>query len=126
MMPAVRRRSSSMKLPGGSKPSKPSRNPRTSQPNFSAARTTPRSTAFKPGQSPPLVNTPIRGLVICAAEESKSFLRIHHSSAGGPLIVKLPAARQELRAFTETVGAAENDNNEMTRHHGRLRAFLDD
>src|SRR5204863_4340009 len=44
-------------------PSKPSRKPITSQPSFSAARTTPRKTAFSPGQSPPLVSTPIRGFI---------------------------------------------------------------
>src|SRR5207248_3319844 len=35
----------------------------TSQPSLSAARTTPRKTALSPGQSPPLVSTPIRGFI---------------------------------------------------------------
>src|SRR5438876_1849256 len=35
----------------------------TSQPSFSAASTTPRKTALSPGQSPPLVRTPIRGFM---------------------------------------------------------------
>src|ERR1044071_304981 len=126
MIPAIRPRSSSRWRPGGSNPSKPSRNPRTSQPSFSAARTTPRSTAFNPGQSPPLVSTPIRGFIICATEESKSFLRVQHSPAGKPLIVELPATCEKLRPFTETVGAAEDDNDEVTRDHGRLCAFLDE
>src|SRR5205085_6239133 len=125
MMPAIRRRSSSTCFPGGSKPSKPSRNPRTSQPSFSAARTTPRNTAFKPGQSPPLVRTPIRGLVIAADAGSKSFVRIDHAPASGPLIVKLPAAAEKLRAFAEAIGAAENHDDQMARNDRSPGAFLD-
>lgn len=45
-------------------PSKPSRKPMTSQSFLWAARATPRNTAFNPGQSPPLVRTPIRFLSI--------------------------------------------------------------
>src|SRR5215813_14611852 len=60
MIPSVRARSRIKYWPGGRRPSKPSLNPITSQPSFSAARATPRNTAFRPGQSPPLVRTPIR------------------------------------------------------------------
>src|SRR5205085_3397692 len=104
--------------------SKPSRNPSTSQPNFSAARTTPRRTAFKPGQSPPLVRTPIRGLVIATGAGSKSFVRVDHAPARGPLIVKLPAAREKLRAFAEAIRAAENHDDQMARNDRRPGAFL--
>src|SRR5205085_4789458 len=124
MMPAIRRRSSSTCFPGGSKPSKPSRKPSTSQPSFSAARTTPRRTAFKPGQSPPLVNTPIRGLVMCANEKSERFFWIDHPAAGSPLIVKLPAAGQELPAFGETIRAAEHHDDQISRSHFRARTVL--
>src|SRR5207253_11130851 len=62
-------------ISGGNNPSKPSRKPKTSQPSLSAARTTPRKTAFNPGQSPPLVKTPIRGLLM-GVTKSERFLWI--------------------------------------------------
>src|SRR5262245_4728384 len=63
MIPLMLSRSRMTWLPGGRSPSNPSRKPTTSQPSFSAARTTPRRTALSPGQSPPLVRTPIRGFI---------------------------------------------------------------
>src|SRR6266446_1622944 len=59
MIPAVVARSNITNWLGGSSPSNPSRNPMTCQSSFSAALVTPRKTAFSPGQSPPLVSTPI-------------------------------------------------------------------
>ena len=41
-------------------PTQPLRMPSTSRPVFCARRTTARMTAFKPGQSPPPVKTPMR------------------------------------------------------------------
>ena len=40
--------------------------------------------------------------------------------------MKLPAAREELRTFTESVGAAKNNNDETTRDRHGPPAFLDD
>src|SRR5262249_29744361 len=48
---------------GSSKPSYPPRTPMHSQPRFAAVFATARITAFKPGQSPPPVTTPIRLLM---------------------------------------------------------------
>ena len=67
MIPPMLSRSRTTWLPGGRSPSNPSRKPTTSQPCLSAASTTPRRTAFSPGQSPPLVRTPIRGFMLLTA-----------------------------------------------------------
>src|SRR3954469_11362406 len=126
MIPSVLWRSRMTWSPGGSRPSKPSRNPTTSHPSFSAARTTPRRTAFNPGQSPPLVSTPIRGLFICAGARSESLLGIQHSATGRPLIVKLPATLEELRPLDKAVAAPKHDDNQVPRNHGRPSLFLHD
>src|SRR5205823_10327796 len=49
--------------------------PITSQPSFSAASTTPRKTALSPGQSPPLVSTPIRGFIFATPTRALSLDR---------------------------------------------------
>src|SRR5438046_10603244 len=81
-------------------------------------------TAFKPGQSPPLVKTPIRGLLMWAGEKSERFVRIDQAPARGPLVVKLPAARQKLSTLGKPVGAAEHDDDQVARRHRRMRAIL--
>src|SRR2546423_7354971 len=81
-------------------------------------------TAFKPGQSPPLVKTPIRGLVMGAGEESERLVWIDHAPARGPLVVKLPAPREKLSTLGKTVGAAEHDDDQVSRHHFRMTAVL--
>ena len=69
----------------------------------------------------------MRGLFICAAAESESFLRIHQAPAGHPLIVTLPAARDESCAFAKTIGTAEDNDDKMARvHDGATRGILDD
>src|SRR4051812_48163331 len=123
IIPSVLWRSRTTWSPGGSSPSKPSRKPITSHPSFSAARTTPRRTAFNPGQSPPLVRMPIRRFIFAA--KLQDLERIHHTSAGDPLIVRLPAPAYELIAFPKTIGASEQNNNEMTRIDGGHLTFSD-
>src|SRR5437762_392165 len=124
IIPSVLLRSSTTKSPGGSRPSKPSRKPITSQPSFSPARTTPRNTAFRPGQSPPLVRTPIR--VFMSKTQSKHFLRIDKPSAGGPLIVKLPALANQLAAFSKPAIAAEQNNDDASRKNPHALSFFHD
>src|SRR4051812_27389826 len=113
MIPSVLWRSRMTWSPGGSRPSKPSRKPTTSHPSFSAARTTPRRTAFKPGQSPPLVRTPIRRFIL--PTKLQRLERIHHAATGHPLIVNLPSRPDQLIALSETICAAKQNNNQMTR-----------
>src|ERR1700710_671685 len=81
-------------------------------------------TAFKPGQSPPLVKTPIRGLVMGAGEESERLVRIDHAPARSPLVVKPPAPREKLPALAKTVGAAQHHDDQVSRHRGGMLAIL--
>jgi hypothetical protein len=53
---------------------------------FYAASTTPRNTALSPGQSPPLVRTPIR-VFIFAIAGSEHFFWICQTTGSGPLVV---------------------------------------
>src|SRR6266700_3533189 len=122
IIPLVLSRSRMTWLPGGSSPSNPSRKPTTSQPSLSAASTTPRNTAFSPGQSPPLVRTPIRGFIFAIAL-SEQFLWIGQTTGSRPLIIQLPAALQKRRAFAESIRAAEEHYHKMTRIHGLLLAL---
>ena len=102
MMPSVRARSRMRYSPGGSRPSKPSLKPTTSQPSFSAASTTPRRTAFNPGQSPPLVRTPIARFHRSLGGADREPLVVRPAGRR-PLVVELPAVREKLRAFVETI-----------------------
>src|SRR6266566_2538939 len=56
---------------------------------------------------------PIR--VFMAKTQSKHFFRIDKPSAGGPLIVELPALANELGALGKSAAAAEQDNNNVAR-----------
>ena len=58
----------------------------------------------------------MRGFVICATEESKSLLRIDHSPAGNPLIVKLPAPREQLQAFPDQATFCTTETPCTTRY----------
>src|SRR5947207_13130325 len=101
-------------MPGGSRPSNPSRKPTTSQPSFSAASTTARSTALSPGQPPPLVSTPMRGFIFATVKLEK-FLRISQTTSSRPLIIELPAALQQGFGFSESIRAPQEHDHQMTR-----------
>src|SRR5947207_9572938 len=92
----------------------PSRKPTTSQPSLSAASTTARKTALSPGQSPPLVRTPIRGFIFAEAK-LQDFFWISHPTCGRPLIVQLPAALHQGCAFSKSVRAAQEHHHQMAR-----------
>src|SRR5690348_2466069 len=98
----------------------------TSQPSLSAARTTPRSTALSPGQSPPLVRIPMR--VFMTKTNSKHFLRISKPAAVRPLVVQIPTLGDKLSAFTKSICAAEQHDNDSARINSiaalRLRDHL--
>src|SRR5439155_22527482 len=59
-MPVTSRGESTRERPGSIRPSKLSSRPTHSMPQFEAAFTTARITAFRPGASPPPVRTPRR------------------------------------------------------------------
>src|SRR5207244_8440064 len=111
MIFSVHLRSRMVKSPGGNNPSKPSRNPCTSQPILSAASAAPRKTALSPGQSPPLVRIPIRVFI---RGRLQHLFRIDQSTGGGPLIVKLPTLPDEPLAISKPIVAAKNHDDEVT------------
>src|SRR2546430_16481133 len=80
---------------------------------FGRARPPPRKTGLSRGKPPPLVRMPIR--VFMAKTQSKHFFRIDKPSAGGPLIVELPALANELGTLGKSAAAAEQDNNNGAR-----------
>src|SRR4030095_8005357 len=125
MIPLMLWRSRMTWLPGGRSPSNPSRKPTTSQPCFSAASTTPRRTAFNPGQSPPLVRTPIRGFIFALAR-LEQFLGVGKAPGGSPLIVELPAPLHQSGPFTKAICAAEQHHDQMTREYCDHFALLEE
>src|SRR5215210_9298398 len=110
----------------------------TSHRRLVAARTTPRRTAFSPGQSPPLVRTPMRlimsrhpsssslsgispaekpGKIQPAQKRSSASRRLPlwRAPRGRPCIVKLPAALEQPLGDPEAVGGAEHDQVKAAR-----------
>src|SRR5262249_11366881 len=87
--------------------------PTTSQPSLSAASTTARKTALSPGQSPPLVRTPMRGFIFAKAK-LQDFLWIRHPPRSRPLIIQLPAALHQSCAFSKPVSATEKHDHYVT------------
>jgi hypothetical protein len=55
-------------------------------------------------------------------EESERLVRIDHAPARGPLVVKLPAPREKLSTLGKTVGAAEHDDDQVSRDRSRVAA----
>src|SRR5207253_3953566 len=122
MMFSVHLRSSTVKSPGGNNPSKPSRNPSTSQPSLSAASAAPRKTALSPGQSPPLVRIPIRVFI---RGRLQHLFRIDQSTGSGPLIIKLPTLPDEPLTISKSIVATKNYDDEVTWKNCGAVAILD-
>ena len=65
---------------------------------------------IKPGQSPPLVRTPMRGFIFAEAK-LEDFFWISHPPRSRPLMVQLPAALHQSCAFSESVSAAQEHHH---------------
>src|SRR5256885_13806079 len=59
-----------------------------------------------------------------SAGKSEHFLRIDQAAARSPLVVKLPAPRQQLSAFGKTIRAAEHDDDQVSRRNFCVLALL--
>jgi hypothetical protein len=71
----------------------------------------PRSTALRPGQSPPLVRTPMRfpGMIL------EGVGGLHGAALRRPVVVETPAAADERQSLALSVGRAEQNDDDAAR-----------